>query len=200
MRYSVFEGYTFTLLTSFIPIFMIFQNYAVFFIILSNSFIPQIVYTAKKGYKNSIRKSVIITISLSRLSLLLYLFGCPANFLSFIPNYKTCLIFIIFFVIQASFLLLQNIRPRFFLLKLCRPKIYSYFRDVTEEKIQETSECIICMTPLNLSGQENPEIVNFSRTMHTPCRHKFHEDCLNNWMSVKMECPTCRSALPLMEE
>lgn len=32
--------------------------------------------------------------------------------------------------------------------------------------------------------------------MLTPCHHKFHENCLKNWMIVKLECPTCRGNLP----
>lgn len=29
-----------------------------------------------------------------------------------------------------------------------------------------------------------------------PCGHVFHEACLQRWMAVKLECPTCRAALP----
>lgn len=32
--------------------------------------------------------------------------------------------------------------------------------------------------------------------MGTPCDHVFHSACLLVWMSQKMECPVCRSALP----
>jgi hypothetical protein len=32
--------------------------------------------------------------------------------------------------------------------------------------------------------------------MVSPCNHKFHIACLLEWMSVKMECPTCRNILP----
>ena len=32
--------------------------------------------------------------------------------------------------------------------------------------------------------------------MTTPCNHNFHEECLQQWMEVKLECPTCRSQLP----
>jgi hypothetical protein len=30
----------------------------------------------------------------------------------------------------------------------------------------------------------------------TPCKHSFHEKCLKEWMKTKLECPTCRQALP----
>jgi hypothetical protein len=32
--------------------------------------------------------------------------------------------------------------------------------------------------------------------MVTPCAHFFHKECLERWMEVKMECPTCRGVLP----
>jgi hypothetical protein len=32
--------------------------------------------------------------------------------------------------------------------------------------------------------------------MTTPCRHHFHEECLAQWLEVKLECPTCRTELP----
>ena len=200
IKYSIFEGYNLIFITSFIPIVLIFKEFYIAFIVISHSFLPQIVLTARKGYKNSIKSSVIIMIALSRLSLLLYLFGCPVNFRMIPTDYKLCLGLIIYFFIQTAVVLIQNKSPRFFLPRCCRPKIYSYFREIDEEKGIEASECIICMTALNLLGHENPEVINFSRAMHAPCRHIFHEDCLSNWMSLKMECPTCRSSLPLIEE
>jgi hypothetical protein len=30
----------------------------------------------------------------------------------------------------------------------------------------------------------------------TPCDHFFHSGCLQRWMDIKMECPTCRRPLP----
>ena len=35
--------------------------------------------------------------------------------------------------------------------------------------------------------------------MRTPCNHKFHVSCLVEWMSIKMECPTCRAPLPVLD-
>jgi len=33
--------------------------------------------------------------------------------------------------------------------------------------------------------------------MLTPCNHIFHQDCLSHWLEFKLECPTCRAALPV---
>ena len=35
--------------------------------------------------------------------------------------------------------------------------------------------------------------------MQTPCKHKFHCECLISWMEVKMICPICRATLPQIE-
>lgn len=35
--------------------------------------------------------------------------------------------------------------------------------------------------------------------MKTPCNHKFHVKCLVGWMSIKVECPTCRASLPILD-
>lgn len=49
-------------------------------------------------------------------------------------------------------------------------------------------ECVICMNPLDVD--------RIATRMVTPCNHFFHPECLNRWMDVKMECPTCRQPLP----
>ena len=37
-----------------------------------------------------------------------------------------------------------------------------------------------------------------SKIMVTPCEHAFHPVCLLKWSEIKMECPCCRSILPLI--
>lgn len=65
------------------------------------------------------------------------------------------------------------------------PKKYDYFRSViTAEEV----DCVICMNPVD---------TRFVDHMITPCGHIFHAKCLDQWLDVKMECPTCRSALPV---
>ncbi len=48
-------------------------------------------------------------------------------------------------------------------------------------------DCVICMTEVVIADRDY---------MVTPCSHLFHEQCLRQWMDVKMECPTCRALLP----
>ena len=30
----------------------------------------------------------------------------------------------------------------------------------------------------------------------TPCNHKFHKQCLLEWMEKRLQCPVCREPLP----
>jgi len=35
--------------------------------------------------------------------------------------------------------------------------------------------------------------------METPCKHKFHSVCMEEWMKQKHECPYCRTKIPSLE-
>lgn len=75
-------------------------------------------------------------------------------------------------------------------------------------------ECVICMNYLHedpgektqplLNSEDNlildvkKESVN-KKIMVTPCGHKYHIPCLQRWMEIKLECPTCRKEIPLVE-
>jgi hypothetical protein len=48
-------------------------------------------------------------------------------------------------------------------------------------------ECAICYTSID------PGLHDY---MLTPCEHLFHTGCLGRWMDIKLECPSCRAALP----
>lgn len=92
--------------------------------------------------------------------------------------------------------------PRFFIPKRFLPPKYDYFRPVDLKSGEgqgslescdiETgdagAECVICMAPVDL--------LTLRARMLTPCNHVFHAPCLQRWMEVKMECPTCRTPLP----
>ena len=51
-------------------------------------------------------------------------------------------------------------------------------------------ECSICY--------EGIDIQRRSEYMLAPCNHLFHRECLVQWMDVKMECPICRTNLPVL--
>lgn len=183
--------------------------YKVAIFLLHLFFLPQIVLNTVEGYRDSLSNVIILQMALSRLTLILYIFGCPKNFLVWEPDLWFCGLIAAEIGFQVAILFIQRSRmgPRFFIPRSLRPKVYSYYRTLQEEQVLDESvistqlECIICMTPLNFgTSKASEEVDNPSRTMHTPCGHKYHESCLSNWMNVKMECPTCRAALPIVEE
>ena len=74
-----------------------------------------------------------------------------------------------------------------------------------------TLDCVICYCPIDTGDRKSymlapcevsmeEEKKNVSLQQHLtrppPPQHIFHKDCLVQWMDVKMECPTCRGALP----
>lgn len=54
-------------------------------------------------------------------------------------------------------------------------------------KIQsrELKVCSICQEPFN------------SQAARLPCRHHFHEECINHWLQKNRTCPLCRFQLPI---
>lgn len=62
--------------------------------------------------------------------------------------------------------------------------------DIEEGGVVATT-CVICMDRLRVVRGEY---------MVTPCDHVFHKACLQQWMAVKLECPTCRAVLPPHED
>ncbi|KAF8409224.1 hypothetical protein HHK36_005298 [Tetracentron sinense] len=68
------------------------------------------------------------------------------------------------------------------------PEKYSYYRRFNQDTNHAT-DCVICMSSVDLRRRLNDCMV-------TPCGHFFHSGCLQRWMDVKMECPTCRRSLP----
>lgn len=105
--------------------------------------------------------------------------------------------------LQAAILLLQSYAgPRCFIPEHFLPEKYNYWRKVVPKQILHDAEvgpmdvetghgsveCVICMNMV--------EVETTRARMVTPCNHIFHPPCLQRWMDVKMECPTCRTALP----
>lgn len=87
--------------------------------------------------------------------------------------------------------------PRFFIPKRFLPPKYDYFRAAPPGTCGEPGdietgdagvECVICMNPVDSQTAQ--------ARMLTPCGHYYHPACLQRWMEVKMECPTCRALLP----
>ncbi|KAK4577609.1 hypothetical protein RGQ29_027930 [Quercus rubra] len=100
-----------------------------------------------------------------------------------------CICLFVFIVLQASILLLQHyLGSRWFIPRQILPEKYSYYRRFDQDTNHAT-DCVICMTSIDFTHRSNDCMV-------TPCDHFFHSGCLQRWMDIKMECPTCRRPLP----
>ncbi|KAL0030093.1 hypothetical protein WJX79_006567 [Trebouxia sp. C0005] len=168
--------------------------------------IPQIMHCARTDVRQPLRPLYIVGMSLTRLLLPLYLYGCPSNVLMIVPSPAFCMVLVAWLSLQAAVLLCQTVwGPRWFVPKRFLPAKYDYHRPVVPREVAEGAldsssgpadvetgdagvECVICMNPADV-GQPRTRMV-------TPCNHFFHNHCLQRWMDVKMECPTCRRSLP----
>jgi len=186
------------LLLGIVLIYELKENYWVLTFLFYSFWIPQIVRNAVQAVRRPLRPLYIIGMTCCRLVLPLYFFGCPQNFLKVPYSLKMCFMLVLYMAAQVGLLLLQYYcGSRCFIPDALRPERYNYFRKLNiaqsselNSKVQEEGgiDCVICMTPVEYSSP--------SSRMVTPCNHFFHPDCLERWLKVKMECPTCRRPLP----
>ena len=151
--------------------------------------IPQIITNVIRDSRKPLHPHYILGITVTRLAIPLYIFGCPDNFLRIEPDQSWCVCLAIFVGLQAAILLLQHyLGSRWFIPRQILPEKYSYYRRFDQDT-RHATDCVICMTAIDLSQRSNDCMV-------TPCDHFFHSGCLQRWMDIKMECPTCRRPLP----
>ncbi|OQR90946.1 hypothetical protein ACHHYP_05127 [Achlya hypogyna] len=177
-------------------------HYLNFLVVIAFSFwVPQIVHNAHREVRNPFDLVYILGMSASRLFLPLYFYGCPKNFLSALPVYQLqvqpemCYVLVGWVGVQIAVLLLQQrCGPRFFVPARFLPVKYNYERRINADQMSllranhgDEIDCVICMVELDMDARDY---------MIAPCDHIFHRPCLQEWMQVKMECPTCRCSLP----
>ncbi|KAH9792376.1 transmembrane E3 ubiquitin-protein ligase FLY2 [Citrus sinensis] len=167
-----------------------FHNFLRPILLLMYSFwIPQIITNVVRDSRKFLHPHYILGISVTRLAIPLYIFGCPHNFMRIEPDKNWCICLCVFIGLQASILLLQHyLGSRWFIPRQILPEKYSYYRRF-DQGTYHTTDCVICMTAIDLMQRSNDCMV-------TPCDHFFHSGCLQRWMDIKMECPTCRRPLP----
>ena len=127
---------------------------------------------------------------------------------------------VLFFVIMHVIVITiqEHYSPFFFLpIQLKSRFYYNYFRSLKDVLADETQSqkdkvCVICLMGLDYEVEnrdwedtiDNDMVKSFikevkdTEVMVTPCNHYYHTSCLIVWMSVKMECPCCKSKLPAM--
>uniref|UniRef100_A0A803MR34 RING-type E3 ubiquitin transferase n=1 Tax=Chenopodium quinoa TaxID=63459 RepID=A0A803MR34_CHEQI len=167
-----------------------FHNFLRVILLLMYSFwIPQIVTNVIRDSRKPLHPHYILGMTITRLAIPLYVFGCPNNFMRIGPDKNWCICLCSFMGLQALVLLLQHyLGSRCFIPRQILPEKYSYYRRFSQDT-NRTTDCVICMTAIDLSEHSNDCMV-------TPCDHFFHSGCLQRWMDIKMECPTCRRSLP----
>ncbi|KAL5573514.1 hypothetical protein UlMin_023111 [Ulmus minor] len=167
-----------------------FHNFLRPILLLMYSFwIPQIINNVIRDSRKPLHPHYVLGVTVTRLAIPLYMFGCPNNFMRIEPDKNWCICLCIFIGIQASVLLLQHyLGSRWFIPRQILPEKYSYFRRFDQQSNHAT-DCVICMTSIDITQRSNDCMV-------TPCDHFFHSGCLQRWMDIKMECPTCRRSLP----
>lgn len=157
--------------------------------IMYSFWIPQIINNVIRDTRKPLHPHYILGMSVTRLAIPLYLFGCPSNFMRVEVDRGWCISLCIFMGFQALILLLQHyLGSRWFIPRQILPEKYSYNRR-PENGTNQATDCVICMTSIDLAQRSSDYMV-------TPCDHFFHSACLQRWMDIKMECPTCRRSLP----
>jgi len=191
--HSYFHG---TLFAGLLVIFNCLDYLDVFVLIFQVYWVPQIVHDIFHGSKASFQPRFLLGISATRSLSLIYLWGCPATIFSgdlypalpHAPSMRFCITVVLLQVLQLGVMLSQQkLGPRWFVPRAFLPHVYNYQRVAMEA---EEAECVICMGELGNDGSQAAAI--------TPCDHMFHSACLERWMDIKMECPTCRTPLPPM--
>ncbi|CCK68363.1 ubiquitin-protein ligase TUL1 KNAG_0A07090 [Huiozyma naganishii CBS 8797] len=151
----------------------------------------------------------VVGTTIIRVLPVIYIFTYPSNIFKHHKNVKFVVLLSLWLLFQVSILYSQDILgARWFLPQHTIPEGYSYFKSVTsqylaehgDESLVETNsvDCSICMSGIPLYVDDKPEThkVDQYSYMVTPCNHIFHTECLENWMSYKLQCPVCRTPLP----
>jgi len=86
-----------------------FHNYLRPILLLVYSFwIPQIITNVIRDSRKPLHPHYILGITVTRLAIPLYVFGCPNNFLRIEPDQSWCVCLVLFTGFQAAILLLQH--------------------------------------------------------------------------------------------
>lgn len=198
-------------------------EYASLFI-LNSYWIPQIYRNAVKGSEPLRRRnrgytslqtpdsnpipllwSFTLGTSVIRLVPIVYVFTYPSNVFRHHTDIRFAVLLSLWMLLQLIVLYSQHILgSRWFLPQHVIPDGYLYHRPVSKALLMEHGaqgnlvSCAICMgdVPVYVEEDEETHKVDLQSYMLTPCSHIFHTECLENWMSYKLQCPVCRAALP----
>jgi len=199
----------------------ILRRYMDFLVVIAYSFwIPQIVNNMVKGHRKPLHFIYLYGMSISRLMIPIYIYGCPSNIAYTItgihmkPKYYMCVVLVLWVSFQCWILKLQQLYgPQFLIPARFLPPVYNYSRPIPVALLENLStpttsnnsvssmeeggggdagggECAICYQVIDIDRESS------ANYMLTPCDHLFHTTCLERWMEQKLECPICRHSLP----
>ncbi|KAJ5071767.1 dsc e3 ubiquitin ligase complex subunit 1 [Anaeramoeba ignava] len=141
----------------------------------------QIIRNIRLDSRESLTPIYFFGTSLCRLVFPLYFLWNSSNFLRIRPAPGFGIFLLFYVMIQSIVIYLQDkFGSRFFIPKKFLPQKYNYF----QQRELSDNFCVICRCEIE------------DDYMITPCNHFFHRTCLQRWMELKLECPTCRSPLP----
>lgn len=200
-----------------VSILLLFFKFAIenwFILVMSLYLLPQIVHNAMRGGRVEFDTNYMFIVIGLRALLPLYARGCPESILMLRPSVTFCCALLLIVGAQIVIVYHQStLGSKFFIPSRFLPIQYNYLEDLPEdiESGIEFDDCAVCMNPLHHTPDVSSAPSGHTRIvlnrlkpmqrqiMKTPCNHKFHVGCLVQWMEIKMECPTCRSALPVLE-
>ncbi|KYO02610.1 E3 ubiquitin-protein ligase, putative [Plasmodium reichenowi] len=191
--YKYYYGSIFLLILLF---YYVFPFFPYILLILYLCWLPQILLDIWRGQRNSVDIKFVFILSLCRLYLPIYIYLYPHNifqldtFSQLIDTSNTMFSILVIFIvfIQCIYMFLQRIYgPRYFVNIDLLPHVHNYYKTIDVNFEAGIPECVICMYDIVLKP---------NKYCVTPCYHIFHEKCLQQWMDIKLECPTCRGPLP----
>jgi len=172
-------------------------------ILYSSIWVPQIVRATRRGRPCALGKKYVIGTTMGRMSLAMYLLGCPKNVMDVEPR-RWAYVLSLFACAQVAVLAMQtSFGPTFFLpQRLADSQGYDYHPPLPDTEGGPLGDCAICMDaidrpPEDASGKPIRRGVR-ARASYSlaPCAHLFHTECLERWLAIKNICPQCRRPLP----
>lgn len=124
----------------------------------------------------------------------------PSNLFHLHSNYTFGVLLLALVLLQIGVMFGQKyFGPSFFLPNFLNPTYFNYFKKLKNLPNAETVNCPICFIPLTEQPELTPALetqLTSKKYMETPCKHQFHQFCLQKWMDQRMICPCCRARIP----
>ncbi|KAA0175949.1 hypothetical protein FNF27_02670 [Cafeteria roenbergensis] len=155
--------------------------------VATSLWVPQIIHSARLGAPHGMRTSYVVISTLLRMFPILYVLGCPASFLVELglDAYQPTLAASIAAWVSLQLVILvmqQSFGAQFLVPTALLPEKYDYYRPVL-------------VRDGRVAQADDDHEDNDGAAGGAPAAHP-GPDCLRQWFNVKMQCPTCRAAVP----